>query len=241
MNWLKKEVTMEIANDRRNYQTLIAVASLVGGPLLMTIGDLFHPAESMDNAEQIAILVYDASRWYAAHLLLFIGILMSIPGLFALSSLVEERRPAAGYAARILLLIGVAAFAAVFVGEMLLGRYVLDGADRDAAVDFLNSMLSGPMMAAVGPAMLAFFIGVAAVAGTLVFAGGTLRWIAALYSIGAVLILIEIVSAQVLLSQIGNALIFCAGAATARLILQNRARPQVGKKSVPASRSVSHA
>lgn len=216
---------MEINAGRTDYRTLIAAASLVAGPLLMTTGDLFHPEERMDNAEQIAILVNHASRWYAAHLLLFIGILVSIPGVLALVNLAEQRKPAVGYAARILILIGVAALAAVFVGEMLIGRFVLDGGSRDAAIDFLNSMLSGPLIAAVGPAMLAFFVGVAAFASALVSGGGAPRWIAALYSIGALLILIEIVSAQVRFSQIGNALIFCAGVTGARLILKDVTRP----------------
>jgi hypothetical protein len=210
----------------RDYRTLIPAASLIIGPLLMTIGDLFHPEERMDAAEQIAILVNHASRWYAAHLLLFIGILLVIPGLLALASLTAQRKPAVGYAARILVLIGVAAFAAIFVGEMLIGRFVTDGADAAAATDLLDSMFSGPMVAAVMPAALAFFAGTAALAIPLVMAGGKLRLIAALYSVGALLILAEILSAQVILSQIGNFLIFCGGAAAARLILRGEAGPQ---------------
>jgi hypothetical protein len=91
-----------------DYRALIAAASLVVGPLLMTIGDLFHPEERMDTTEQIAIIVNHASRWYAAHLLLFIGMLLAIPGLLALAGLTAARKPAAGYAARILVLIGAA-------------------------------------------------------------------------------------------------------------------------------------
>jgi hypothetical protein len=181
----------------------------------------------MDTAEQIAILVDHASRWYAAHLLLFIGMMLSIPGLLALASLTAERKPAAGYAARILILIGAAAFAAIFVGEMLIGRFVADGADIAAATDLLDSMFSGPMVAAVIPGALAFFVGTAALAIPLMMAGGKLRWIAVLYSIGALLILAEIISAQVVLSQIGNFLIFCGGGAAARLILRGETGPQV--------------
>lgn len=217
---------MAISPAARDYRTLIAAASLIVGPLLMTIGDLFHPEERMDPAEQIAILVDHASRWYAAHLLLFIGILLSIPGLLALASLTAQRKPAAGYAARILVLIGVAAFAAIFVGEMLIGRFVTDGADTAAATDLLDSMFSGPMVAAVMPAALAFFVGTAALAIPLIIAGGKLRWIGALYSIGALLILGEILSAQVVLSQIGNFLIFCGGATTAWLILRGETSRQ---------------
>lgn len=149
--------------------------------------------------------------------------MVSIPGLLALAGLTAERKPAAGYAARILILIGVAAFASIFVGEMLIGRFVADGADTAAATDLLDSMFSGPMVAAVVPGALAFFVGTAAIAIPLVIAGGKLRWIAALYSIGALLILVEILSAQVILSQIGNFLIFCGGAVTAWLILRGEA------------------
>jgi hypothetical protein len=217
---------MGIPPATRDYRTLIAAASLIVGPLLMTIGDLLHPEERMDTAEQIAILVNHASHWYAAHLLLFIGMMLAIPGLLALASLTAERKPAAGYAARILVLIGAAAFAAIFVGEMLIGRFVADGADTAAAADLLDSMFSGPIVGAVIPGVLAFFVGIAAFAIPLVRAGGKLRWMAVLYSIGALLILAEILSAQVILSQIGNALILCGGAATAWLILQGETGPQ---------------
>jgi hypothetical protein len=89
---------MGISAAPRDYRTLIAAASLIGGPLLMSIGDLLHPEERMNSAEQIAILVDHASRWYRAHLLLFLGMMVSIPGLLALSSITAERKPAAGYA-----------------------------------------------------------------------------------------------------------------------------------------------
>ena len=217
---------MEISAAARDYRTLIAAASLIVGPLLMTIGDLFHPEESMDAAEQVAILAGGASRWYAAHLLLFIGMMVFIPGFLALASLTAERKPAAGYAARILMMIGTAAFASVFVGEMLVGRFVLDGADRAAATGLLNSMFSGPIMAAVGPAMLAFFAGTAVAAITLMRAGSRMRWPAALFLIGVLLVLAEILSAQVILSQIGNVLILCGGIATAWVILQGESRLQ---------------
>ena len=112
-----------------SYLRIIPAASLVLGPLLMSAGDLIHPQEDADAAEQAAVIVEHASRWYAAHLLLFIGLLVLIPGILALTGLTAERKPAVGYTARVLVLVGVAAFCAVFVAEMLIGRYVSDGAD----------------------------------------------------------------------------------------------------------------
>ncbi|HET6796192.1 MAG TPA: hypothetical protein VFH40_03450 [Gemmatimonadales bacterium] len=204
----------------RRYRTLIAAASLIAGPLLMTIGDLLHPAERMAPSEQIAILVDHASRWYTAHLLLFIGLMLFIPGLLALSALTGARKPVVGYAARILILMGAAGLASIFVAEMLVGRFVLDGADPAVATDLLESMFSGPMLVAVGPAMLAFFIGTAAFALPLMRTGSKVGWPAALILLGALLIFAEIVSAQVVLSKIGNVLAFCVAAAAAWLILR---------------------
>jgi hypothetical protein len=211
---------MEISAVRER-RAIVPAASLIVGPLLMSVGDLVHPAERMDAAEQMAILVDHAPGWYAAHLLLFIGIVVSIPGLFALTGLTSARRPAAGYAARVLVLMGVAAFASIFVAEMLIGRFVTDGADRATATQLLTTMFSGPMVAAVMPGVLAFFVGMGAFAIPLLIAGGKLRLIAALYSLGALLILAEIVSAQVILSQIGNVLIFCGGVVAAKRMMND--------------------
>ena len=219
---------MPIPSTPPRYRTLIAAASLIVGPLVMALGDLLHPKESMAPPEQIAILVDHASRWYAAHLLLFVGLMLFIPGLLALVALTEARRPALGYAARILVLVGAAAVASIFVGEMLLGRYVLDGADPAAATNLLQSMFSAPIVAAVGPAMLAFFAGTAVFAFSLMRSGGRAGGAAAIILLGALLILVEIFTAQVIFSQIGNILIFAGSATVAGMMLRGRAAPESG-------------
>jgi hypothetical protein len=206
-----------------DYRTLIAAASLVVGPLLMAGGDLLHPEERMAPAEQIVILMGQPSQWYTAHLLLFVGMMLFLPGLLALAALTGAHNPAAGYTARILMLVGVSAIASVFVGEMLVGRFVLDGADHAAATGLLQSMFSGPMLAAVGPAMLAFFLGTVVFAIPLMRAGGGLGWAAALILIGVLLIFAEILSARVMLSQIGNVLVWCGSATVAWLIVRGAA------------------
>ena len=204
-------------------KTALAAASLVLGPLLMSVGDLIHPQESMDPAVQAAVIfehASHASRWYLAHLLLFAGILVIIPGILATSDLTAQRTPRGGYAARILSLIGVASFAAIFVGEMLIGRYISDGADASAATTLLKTFQSGPILGAVMVGGIAFFLGVAAMAVPLIRAGGRRRWPALAFVVGALLIGGEIITAQVLLSQIGNLAILGGGILFARQILQ---------------------
>ena len=206
-------------------RTAVAAVSLVLGPLLMSVGDLIHPHESWDPAIQASMIMEHAahaSRWYVAHLLLFVGILAIIPGILAVASLTAERAPRAGYASVILSLIGLASFAAIFVGEMLIGRYVSDGANVSAATKLLETFQSGPVLGAVMVGGIAFFLGVGAMAVPLIYAGGPLRWPALAFVTGAVFIGAEIITAQVLLSQIGNLAFLAGGILFAWQMLQKR-------------------
>ena len=208
-----------MTDARRGYGTVIGAASLVVGPALMSAGDLVHPPETMDVAAQVAIVAASAARWYAAHLLLFVGMLLFVPGILALARLTEQRNPAAGYAARLLILASVGALSAVFVFEMSLGRIAL-GADRTAAVALLQIFWSPQIFMALAPGLLAFFVGTALFVTPLASPGGPYRWPALTFALGATLILGEIVLAEVLLSQIGNIVILIAGIAFARLLLR---------------------
>lgn len=197
--------------DTSRYRMVVAAGSLVLGPLLMSAGDLVHPEERLDAADQARIVVEHASRWYGAHVLLFIGLLVLVPGILALAGLAADRRPAVGYGARVLLLAGAGAFSAVFMTEMLIGRYVADGADVVAATQLLSTFQSGPVLGVIMVGAALFFGGVGLLTIPLAMDGGPLRWPAVLFAAGALLILVEIITAQVLLSQIGNAVILVAG------------------------------
>ncbi len=189
--------------------------SLVVGPLLMSIGDLLHPEERMLPAEQIAIVVDHASRWYTAHLLLFFGMMLFIPGLLGLTALTAMVKPVVAYAARILIMIGTAGFAAIITGEMLASRLVLDGVGNAAPISLWTNLFMGPVVVAVGPALVAFFVGTFMSAIPLLRRSERLRWPVALIVIGVLLILAEILSAHVVLSQIGNIVGLCGSAAVA--------------------------
>jgi len=206
------------------YQTGIEVASLIVGPALMSIGDLFHPPESWDVAAQYSMIAATSAsgRWHMAHLLLFIGMLLFVPGILAMTRVVANRSPAAGYAARILLLIAVGALSAVFSFEMVLGHFVSSGAGQSAAIALLATFQSGAVFGALMPALLAFFVGVAIAAVTLASRPGPYRWPILTLALGAAFILGEIILAQVLLSQIGNVLCLVAGIGFALPLLRGR-------------------
>jgi hypothetical protein len=188
----------------------------------MSIGDLLHPEERMLPAEQIAIVVDHASRWYTAHLLLYVGMLLFIPGFLGLSSLTARLKPVQGYVARILMMIGTAGFASIITGEMLASRLVLDGVGNAAPISLWTNLFMGPVAVAVGPALLAFFVGTLMFAIPLLRGSERLRRPVALMVIGALLVLAEILTARVLLSQIGNVVVLLGSAEAAWLIARDQ-------------------
>jgi hypothetical protein len=204
---------------------LIEAGSLIVAPALMSVGDLMHPAESWNSAAQVAIIAAAAGRWYLAHLLLFVGILFFVPGILALSRMVALHRPALGYACRVLLLASVGALAAVFACEMLLGSFT--AADQRAAVALVETFNSRVLVALL-PGLLAFFVGVGLFVAPLASNAGPLRWPALCLGLGALLILGEIITAQVILSQIGNVLILIAGSAIAKILWSEGPVPVAG-------------
>lgn len=205
-------------NTAHRYHTTIGPASLIVGPALMSLGDLLHPQESWDPAVQLGFITAAPARWYVAHLLLFVGMLLLIPGILALSSLVADRRPAIGYWARVLMLAGVGALSAVFGFEMLLSRVIDTGIGQPAARTLLETFMGPGIFGVIGPALFAFFLGSWLAVGTLATRRDSLRTGALFFGLGTVLILAEIVSAQVLLSQIGNVCCFVGGVLLARAL-----------------------
>ena len=198
------------------HHTRIGPASLILGPALMSVGDLLHPRESWDSTVQVGFIAAAPDRWYAAHLLLFIGMLLFIPGILALSSVVADRRPSIGYAVRVLMVAGVGALSAVFAFEMLLGRFIATGIGNPADTTLLETFMGPSVFAVLGPALFAFFLGSWLAVGTLGSRRGPLRSASLVFGLGTVLILAEIISAQVLLSQIGNVLCLVGGGLFAR-------------------------
>ncbi len=132
------------------------------------------------------------------------GAAVFVPGVLALSQLAAARRPANGDAVRVLLLIGLSAFSAIFASEMLVGRYTADGASASATAELLRTLQSGPVLGVLGVLGSAFFVGVAAFAIPFIREGGPWRAPSLLFALGALLVLVEIISAQVVFSQVGN-------------------------------------
>jgi hypothetical protein len=150
-----------------------------------------------------------------------VGRLLFIPGFLGLSPLTARLKPVQGYVARILIMIGTAGFASVITGEMLASRLVLDGVGNAAPISPWTNLFMGPI-AAVAPALLAFFVGTFMFAIPLLRGSERLRRPVALIVIGVLFVLAEILTARVLFSQIGNVVALSGSAEAEWLIARDR-------------------
>jgi hypothetical protein len=216
--------TATLAADRRGYQRSIATVSLVVGPLIMAIGDLLHPQESSNTDRQAAMIVGEATRWYLAHLLLLVGFALVLPGLLAATGLVAARWPKAGYAARVLILTGATGTAGIFAVEAVAGRLALVG--PAATKSILDTLFSAPVAVPIFAIALCFFVGVIVLTVPVIGRPGPGRWPAVTLLVGILLILAEITSSQVLLSQLGNVLVWLGSVGFAVLLHRGEASPQ---------------
>jgi hypothetical protein len=65
--------------------------ALVLAPLLIVTGEVLHPQRSAVPAQQLAIVAQHPGAWYASHLLLFAGIVLTLPAVAGLVYLLGDR------------------------------------------------------------------------------------------------------------------------------------------------------
>lgn len=194
----------------------VALIGVVIGPLVMAIGDLIHPQESADVGQQVAIIAGHSDRWYLAHLLLFVGFVLYIPGLLGLTGVVAARWPRTGKTARVLVLTGAAGVSAIFVTEMVAGR--LGSVSPDSTKSLLDTFFSPQVAIPVFAVGLGFFVGSIMFAVRMISGSRRLRMPAIVLLVGLLSIVAEIAASQVVLSQVGNVLVWVGSVGLARVL-----------------------
>jgi hypothetical protein len=131
--------------------------------------------------------------------------------------------------------VGVAGISSIIAVEMLLARFAEEGGDAAATATLLDAMGSPAIIVPLAVVTLGLFIGAWLFAVPFMLDGDRLRWPATLVALGLVLILIEIVSAQVVFSQVGNVIAFFGSAWIGWLLLTEAI--EAPAKEAPAGRA----
>jgi len=143
----------------------LARGALVVAPLLICAGEVLHPARSNDPARQLAIVASHRGAWYLSHLLLFVGVALTIPAIVGITSLLRSRAPRAAAIGGALAATGAVCFAGLLTIGFVVWQMAAPGADRPQmaalftrlfhAPGFVVPFQAVPLLFAVGMVVLA--------------------------------------------------------------------------------------
>lgn len=162
---------------------------LIAAPVLLLVGQLFHPTDSTDPAEQLTVVADNLGRWYAAHVVQLIAFILFMPAVLGLAHLTQARRPGLATIGSRLVLTGVA-FIAALIGADGVGAYIVADVSPDSAVSaaiFEGFMESSAMLPLYAGSLL-FGIGLVVVSVGLHRSGVVPRWSAVALGGGGALI-----------------------------------------------------
>ena len=186
----------------------ITGACLIAAPLVLLIGEIIHPVDKSDAADEVALVADNLGRWYAAHLIILVALALLIPAVLGLAHLIHERRPALAYTGGGLSLIGIIAVAAVVGADGIAGYFVADAsADSAVSVAVFDGLMDGARMMPLYLATLLLGIGLVVTAVGLYRSRVVAPWSAIVIGLGAILVDIGFPAGAVALVWAGMALL----------------------------------
>jgi hypothetical protein len=207
-------------SDAHHFRKTVAGLCMVVAPLLLLVGTVVHPERKTDEGAQLAVIADNLDAWFAAHLIVLVGLLLTLPVILGLMHMLREREVMYGHVGGGLALIGLLAVIGIVVMEGFVGwqAAAADAADRGAMVS-LFERLNDTAGIVIPFFVMSFALGL----GVVVLAYGLYRaravqsWMAAFIAIAAILLSIPTTASAVYI--IGAAFLLVGVGSVGRLVL----------------------
>ena len=118
--------------------------ALVLAPLLIVTGEVLHPQRSAVPARQLAIVAQHPGAWYASHLLLFTGIVLTLPAVAGLVYLLGGRARKLAAVGAGLAVTGIACFAGLLTIGFVVWQMASQDADRGQMAALFSRLFHAP-------------------------------------------------------------------------------------------------
>jgi len=161
--------------------------ALVLAPLLILTGEVLHPQRSAVPARQLEIVAQHPGTWYASHLLLFAGIVLTLPAVAGLLFLLGGRARRLAAVGAGLAVTGIACFVGLLTIGFVVWQMASQDADRSQMAALFSRLFHAPGFIIPFQAVpLAFAAGMVILATALHRAAVTPPWAALSLGVGAV-------------------------------------------------------
>ena len=126
-------------SDSRHFRRRVAGIAMVLAPLLAVLAETLHAKVETDATKQLAGVAKSTDRWYAAHLLVLVMLMLLVPAFLGLVHLLRESSPALGNTGLVFFVPGVIGVAAVVGAEFVLWK-MAQAANREEMVALAKSV-----------------------------------------------------------------------------------------------------
>ena len=170
-----------------HWRRIVTGFCMIAAPLAMLVGELMHPEDESEAADQLGVVAGDLDRWYSSHLVLFLAFLVLIPALLGLAHLLHRARPMHAFVGGGMTIIGLVAVGGIIGAEGFGGYLVSESADAESATAVWEGLIDSSRMMPLYMTSLLFNIGVLVMGYALLRSRVVASWSAMAVMLGAVL------------------------------------------------------
>ena len=125
-------------------RSALAPACMVLAPLFLLGGEVLHPERSTDPVRQVAIVSNHPDAWYLSHLLLFVGVVLTVPVVLRLTHLLSDRSPRLAFFGGGLAGLGAICFAGLLTIGFVVWQMAAPGADHEQMAALFKRLFHAP-------------------------------------------------------------------------------------------------
>ena len=207
-------------SDAHHSRKMVAGACMVVAPILLLVAMVIHPASDMDEATQVATIADNLDAWYAAHLIVLVSIVLTVPALLGLMHMLRERQVTLGHVGGGLGMVGLLAFVGIVAMELVLWQLVREG-DTATAMTLLQGLNeSAGILIPFALMSFGFAIGMALLAVGLYRARAVQSWMAVCVGAGAILVGLAFATALNWLAIVAAAFLVVGLGSIGRMVLR---------------------
>ncbi len=126
------------------FRSALTPACMVLAPLLLLAGEVLHPDRSTDPVRQVVIVSRHPDAWYVSHLLLFIGVVLTVPVVLSITHLLSERSPRLAFLGGGLAGLGAICFAGLLTVGFVVWQMGAPGADHGQMAELFRRLFHAP-------------------------------------------------------------------------------------------------
>lgn len=119
-----------ILSSPTTFRRTVRGASLVVAPLVFVIAEVLHAHLEENPAGFLAAITDDTGRWYTAHVLVLVGLILALPAFLGLRHILEGQRPVLASLGAVAFVPGMIALAALVGMELVAWQMAQPGRDR---------------------------------------------------------------------------------------------------------------